>query len=609
MKVKDIIKKAKETGYLDSDLSEIKTDIEDDYRDWFSRISDRVNSGLVLNDLSTWICENTYLGGKKFSFNEHEFQIDIARETANDGVIQKCSQVGLTELAIRIMLALMALSMDKHGIYVLPSAKFAARFSKARISPIIKQSEKLKGLVQSASDSSEMKVIGSSVLHISGAATANQAISTPAQILIVDEYDFCNMQVLTMFSSRLRHNKDGGFRRKFSTPTVGGYGVNKEYSESDMRRYMVKCRHCEMSQAPDFKRQVVIPGYDGEFDKFTPEDIVSGEYLIDNSYIRCTKCGKELDSSMSNKDRREWVAHSPSRTKAGWAVKPYDLIAYNQTPKVIRQLSEYSRRQDFDNFVLGEVSSSAENQIIERLLRESFLMKLFENAEGVRIGIDVGKTCHIFIGFRSGGKYDVIRSLTVKADTITGETLLDKISEVIIRYSAAKVVIDAGPDFTLGRELIKKFGGRVSQCVYVKESTKKTTAYWKEDEEEQIIAAKRTRGLDIMVRKVNSGKFSFPESAEKEAIITQMLDSKRVEEIDDEGVKKAKWIKVTNNDHYFHACFYFMLACDIDSEEYALEQEVPVLPSIGGAVIGKKTQETHSTDVSAKNVARMFGVR
>src|SRR5690606_10212754 len=126
-------------------------------------------------------------------------QIEIAGDDSEEGVIKKCSQVGLTELAIRIALAFLCISGNRSLIYVLPTSKFARKFATSRIDPIIAQSPKISEMLVPAADSAEMKRFGNSFLYINGAANQDQAISVPAEGLFVDEYDFCNPTVLSTY--------------------------------------------------------------------------------------------------------------------------------------------------------------------------------------------------------------------------------------------------------------------------------------------------------------------------------------------------------------------------------------------------------------------------
>ena len=214
-------------------------------RDTLSRLEDRLGGVSSITAVGDWLIKHTKLEGKTYSFKDHEFQLAIVNDTSPHVIIQKPSQMGMTELSFRMMLALAAIRQYFTCIYVLPSAHFAREVSKSRVDPIIEDSERLSSMVVSAANSAEMKRIGTSTIYMGGAATKNQAISRPSKGLIIDEKDFANPTVLTSYQSRLRHTLESErFVREFSTPTVSGYGINADLERSNHHRYMVCCSNC-----------------------------------------------------------------------------------------------------------------------------------------------------------------------------------------------------------------------------------------------------------------------------------------------------------------------------------------------------------------------------
>lgn len=554
-----------------------KSLIPSEYADSYARLMDRLFEGETLSNMGNWLCENTTLNGDPFNFKHHEFQIDIANERGLEVTVKKCSQVGLTELCVRIMLALMMISNGKTGIYVLPSAKFASKFAKSRFDPVISASPIIKRAVRAANDSSEMKIIGNSILHIGGAASDTQAISVPANILFIDEYDFCRQSVITKYASRLRHNLDGGMRRRFSTPTVGGYGISQQFALSSQKYYLCKCSKCGEWQAPDFNTQVRIAGFDKTFSEFEKEDLQNPLFDVEGAYIECVKCGGRLDEDLANPALRAWVPKFPARSHVGYHVRPFDLILYNSTKRIIQQLAEYSTRQDFENFVMGEEFNSDENQVNVSTMRSCMVLpEAVPN--GCYLGVDVGKTCHYFIGKKSGCNRYIFKTGTLRGD------ILKQLVELFRDYNIVRAVIDHGPDFTLGQNWREACGPEwISQCVYVRGSQKNPT-YFDLDEETGMVAAARTKGFDVMVRELNLGRWKFPnDETNKDTLISHFKVLKRVEEINDNGERVARWTSTSDIDHYFHAGFYCMLAMDLDEASGENSEIVGSIPSVVGA--------------------------
>lgn len=589
----------------------VDTSILPDFQDFFSRIADRVNSGAILGDLPTWIIRNTKLKGKPWSFKDHEFQIAIARDTAARKCVKKCSQVGLTELQLRLALAYLRVSNGRSLGYIMPYKQDAENIAKSRIDPIISESDSLRAAIASGSDSASYKQIGNSHLYIRGAEKLTQGISTPLDRIIIDERDFCRDRILGIYSSRMRH-ADNPMRDEFSTPTISNYGICATYDISDKKRYMCKCLHCGQNQAPNFYDQIVIPGFDKHFLELEREDFILGRYEFAQSYIRCIRCGKELDTSLMVAEQREWVPERFGRDISGYAVKPYDLYKYNATPRIILQYSDYPVQQDYCNFVLGEELDTNENKINDKIVSGLFTGDFVrEGANDTCIGIDVGKNVHIFIGKKVGGKYKIVAIFKLR---FSDSNMFGQVCELIEEYKATQIVIDAGPDISLPQMLQEKYGAQmVLPCFYTK--GRKSELSWYEvkensDENKTYVNASRTKAFDHMVKQVNGSKYEFPKlpDEEKKEVREHFQQIARKEEFDDEGEKVAKWVKLSEMDHYFHAMFYCHLAMTISDIGYtALDQAAPF--GVVGAAIGAAGAKQVTTDTDVSRALRMFGLR
>ena len=225
-----------------------------------------VHGAQDFSQLSRWLEQNTkhpMRPKENWTFAEHEYQIDILNSTWHEEFYQKCSQVGASELFVRMKLAMLGISEALTVIYVLPTSKFAMRFCKGRIDPVIELSAALKALRNKDVDSSEMKQFGHSFLYITGSFGQSTAISVPAQALFWDEMDFCNQKNLTTFRSRMGHVKEDDlwFVRGFSTPTVYDYGVNAYFKKGSQGHYGCWCNHCRDFVQVDFFRDLVVPGF------------------------------------------------------------------------------------------------------------------------------------------------------------------------------------------------------------------------------------------------------------------------------------------------------------------------------------------------------------
>jgi len=93
--------------------------------------------------IAKWICENTVLMGLPFSFKDHEYQFRIMQSTKREKVIRKCSQTGITELALRWHLGLLQLHPGTSCAYTLPTSSFASEVAKTRLLKVLRLGTRL----------------------------------------------------------------------------------------------------------------------------------------------------------------------------------------------------------------------------------------------------------------------------------------------------------------------------------------------------------------------------------------------------------------------------------------------------------------------------------
>lgn len=559
------------------------------FQDIFTRIADRVNSGTLLGDLPTWIAKNTTLKGKRWSFRNHEFQIAIAKDQCPQKRVKKCSQVGLTELQLRLAFAYLRVSNGRALMYVLPLTKMAQKVSQSRIETILEGSPSLTAARVAGADSALYKRIGNSHFYMGGADKATEAISSPIDRIIIDERDFCRDRILGIYNSRMRHTEEGSeMRDEFSTPTISNYGISAGYESSDQKRYLCRCLHCNFAQAVDFEVQFVLPGFDGKLGDIEKEDIVYHRYAFDKAYVRCQQCGKPIDEALATPDQREWVAKYPTRSKdiSGYWVMPTDLIKYNSAPRILKQIQDYPVQQDYWNFVLGKELDTNENKINDAIVKECFDGVLLAEGDGWCVGIDVGKYCHLFVGKKINGRRRIV--YYSKLSFVNGDVFND-VCDVLDKFGFSICTIDAGPDISLPKRLQDKYGyDRVHHCYYVKGKNASSDLY-EYDEETGAVNAARTRTFDHLVKIVNKRGYQFPEmpDADKKEIREHFGQMARKEEYNDEGEKVHRWVKLSDMDHYLHALAYTHLSMEFyDGEYIAVEGAVPIGGIIGAPIGG-----------------------
>ena len=179
-------------------------------------------------------------------------------------VVMKGAQVGATE-AGNNWIGYVVHHAPGPMLAVLPTVEMAKRNSRQRIDPLIEESSALrKRIAPSRSRDSGNTVLAKEfrggVLVMTGANSAVGLRSMPVRYLFLDEVDGYPGDVdgegdpIALAEARTRTFA----RRKvlvISTPTIAGLSrIEREYGQSDQRRFFVPCPLCGAMQALKFER-------------------------------------------------------------------------------------------------------------------------------------------------------------------------------------------------------------------------------------------------------------------------------------------------------------------------------------------------------------------
>lgn len=580
-----------------------------------SRFRMQLNREEGMKSLSKIILQHGYVEGEPFSFDDHEFQIGIVDDTAQRIDVRKCSQVGLTEMMAQKTLAIMAVQRNIRIMFSQPTKEMATKFSKDRIDGAIEQSDFYAKLVKAGSDAAGMKKLGQNLLYIIGTYGANSAISVPAEMIISDEIDFSNEGVLGKLNSRIRHAKtvdergNRGYRYRFSTPTVDGFGIDVGFNAGDQRYYMCKCRHCSTWVVPDFNQDLILPGWDKPLMEFSRDNLDDERLEIDKAWIKCPSCAKDLWSSLVDKDRRQWVAKRPDNFDHSYQVYPWDVPKYNTPSGIIRQFEGYPIKADFYNFVIGLPFADAENSFIttdeHRKKYCSIDLWIFNtvmrDARTVG-GMDIGKTCHLTVKVKIQGGWHVI--WMEKITNTKTDPALPKVVARFDYYNMRKLCIDAGPDITLVNSLVSaRGGGRIQAVVYTTVPGFIPIALKADGD---TINADRTKTLSLLLSSHNNGEMHYPYKEELRIELYKHLGTtKKIRERNALGDVVEKFIKTDKQDHWVHALNYCNIAA-MALEEFTDQQEAAAMPGTSTVKVGSKAEAPETVDMQSQ-LAGMFG--
>lgn len=566
-----------------------------------ARIDRRFNVESETMTLGDWITQNTTLRGKPFTFDRYPFQKAIADDLHTNVDVIKPSQIGLTEVQIRKALSFAARYRGTSSIFTLPTDVMFKRVSPTRIKPIIDE-DKCFNLETRTGEkpvrSMGLFQIGMSFVYVTG-ASEGAATSISADAVFNDELDLSDQKMIALFNSRLQ-NSDWKISQRFSTPTFTNFAIDKGYQVSDQHEYLVRCPACRHWQAPLFRPQFLeLPGLPADINDLTEID----EHMIDNgldlmnAYVKCEKCSAPLP--LGDSSYREWVPRFPTRDHhRGYRVSPFSTDRLN-VQYIITQLLKYKNRdfiRGWYNTVLGEAYTDGNSRLSDADINACFTGQAsipdLDPHRATWIGIDIGATCHAVVA--QGEHMDDLHC--VRFVSLPIAQLKSWVEEMLASYNVVGGAVDRHPYTPNADELRDISEGKIVPIEY---RGQKPVNFVKDEVTENVthVQANRTRAADSVARAVRRKLIRFSGYGADRSIITDHLkDMVR----DENPEVEAKWVKLTGNDHYFHALIFLLLGVEVKEVARHLftdpRSTVALLgvntPGLGGNLIGQVKKQS-----------------
>lgn len=460
---------------------------------------------LEVASVLAWVVFNKFVteNQRPIEYENHRFMIDPMADRCDDIVGKKSAQVGWSVGEI-----IRSFHETKHQkrniIYVLPTNNVVKDFVIPKVNPLITSNP---GIAQFVTDDSvSLKKIGDRFIFFKGGFSDREAISISGDTLVIDEYDrMPDMGVVNTFDSRLQAAIEPR-RRRFSNPSMVGFGVDGLYNDSNQFHWFVKCHHCNHEW----------------FMEWTAED--KAHYINQElgQYV-CGKCGLEI----SDEDRRmgRWIAKFPDRHRHGYWFS--QMMAPWVTAKRIIEQYEESNIEFFHNFVLGKAYTPTD-MIVDRaaILRATAPSTIMRSQ--VVIGVDQD----------AGGQYYVC--MTPQGIFDHGYVdAWEKIEHLKLMYNAI-VVCDPNPYQAMPKQMAAKYSDWY--LCYFKNLDGMSAVQWKD--KEQIVYADRTRVIDIRANEIVHARLLYRERPhELEDVIAHWNNLYRTTEEKEDGRIKSTWIK------------------------------------------------------------------
>jgi hypothetical protein len=564
-----------------------------DFRAHLERIKGSVTAKYTLADIPDFICKNTFIKGEPYSFKDHEFQEYIIRCEDEELNVQKCSQVGLSEIMVRWTMSVAYNYPAFSAIVTFPFNDDASNFARTRVDPFINSSPILKAAMSSDLNNSDTKMIKESLVYFRGTNGKTVAISTPADMIVSDEVDKSDPDILTTYTSRLTHSPYK-WRRNFSTPTIKGYGISLLMEGSRRFVNLCKCDHCANWFKPDFFAHVKIPDFNSDLKELNKNTLPRYRYL--EARLHCPKCGKEPNLYPSH---REYVQENNESAAIGKGifVSPFDAPAIITPVSLLKAMVQYSKISEFINQNLGLTSEDASESLTLDDLSSALTTTDLRGSSLHAMGIDMGVICHIVIvRLTLEGTLLVVHREKVHLSEFDAKRV-----DLKRRFNVAVTVCDSMPyvDTVLRAQRVDRnlFG-----AVFVE--SKALTPY-----EVKMAEEDKEKGK-LPIHVVNIQKHTVLDELlfmfkRKEVVVQQTeddledefqkhcLDMKRVQVYDEKLQKLVyKWTKSEAKvDHFHHALLYAYVAARLRSTVLSTTASLAGAPLIAKFVVKAKPQE------------------
>lgn len=477
--------------------------------------------------LLTWARKNIYLRGERFTLANHSYLRDIYTQQHNHEVYRKAAQVGITTYHIIKALWL----ADKNSIkviYYFPTDSDVSDFSQDRLQTIIDESPYLKSKSKKV-DKVHLKKIGDSTIYLRGLLGRAKTRSVDADYVILDELDVAPADKIEYAKDRILHSRLG-LISELSTPSIPGTGIDRSFSASDSRFYIIRCDNC---------------GWSDPLEEAFPDCV-----LVTNecAQLCCPRCKSPLNLSSG-----EWLPTRSSKT-AGWHIS--HLITGIKTLDEIYDLFKKSRtdteKMRFYNSILG-LPYSGELRPLSQENIESCISgeEMWEGGEGLYMGVDVGEILHIAVGTRENGIVKVVRLI----EAIDWETL----NETIDAFGIVNCVIDALPYKYFAKRFAQAFPGRV-KLAYFREGAFERGYEGKTGESVEVVKIDRTESLDELVWMIKEKKIVLPARCrEVELAIKHLLNLVKEKVVSTRGDERLVYRRGVEN-HFAMAFNYLITA-------------------------------------------------
>lgn len=361
-------------------------------------------------EIWSWVEEHRRINGRKWSWEASGPRIDygtrdvrhdrlprpylrqLIADSSPERATAKCRQAEMTTLGVNEQLHLVCTRSHTNTLHVFPTATLAREVSRAKIMPAIAESPAIKARVASMAVFA-MGIDNGSIYSVTGARGVAGGRALSQDLVLYDEWDQIPAAIEGVFDQQMSHSALQ-LKRKISTPTTPGVGIDAEIGRSCDYRWIWRCASCGEEQEFEWPGSCI-----GHFDlggmRFDSPD---HRDKLDGVFWGCRKCGSYVDRCTEPYESGAlWIASDPSLEGL---IAGYTITAAMIPWKTAREVLRWEHRLGdhpvtFLNEVWGGAASGGEGRLTEPEVRDCCrpwrsLTGRTASLDRVSVGIDQG---------------------------------------------------------------------------------------------------------------------------------------------------------------------------------------------------------------------------
>lgn len=482
------------------------------------------------------------------SFHDRPWLVAIYNDASKVIVIMKSVQCGVSEYLI--IETIENARLGRSVFYVLPKYDLRNSFVANRIDKLFNAVPLYRSLQRESlgkSDSKAIKHFADGTMKFASANTDSDFAEFPADVLIIDELDYCDQGNLTLAPDRLKASPHK-LQRKVGNPTIHNFGISDEFKGSDQKEWVVRCSSCGEYNELDFFKIVCKEREENEWVLLDEE---WRPHMSRDIRCFCQHCKAPFDRLGAD---AYWHRKNPASEISGYHVTrvmdaqtPIKELWYNW----IAAQGNETKKQRFFNSDLGVPYESRGAKLSEFLLNKCVRdYAMPQTASECLGGVDVGSVLHVKISKLIDGKRRAVFIGTVPT--------FQDVDRLMDLYGVDYLVIDALPETHEAKALRDRHKGKVFLCVF--NGQQGNVRDLKINEDESMILIDRTQAFDDAHADVLKQMMELPRDAasiDEGEFYKQMCAPTRVL---DEKSGRFVWREGTQADHYRLADVYEKVA-------------------------------------------------